>query len=48
MPREVRIEFPGATYHVMCRGDRREPISADVDGRRNFLTTLTGVVAKTG
>ena len=26
MPRQVRIESAGATYHVMCRGDRREAI----------------------
>ena len=25
MPRQVRIEFEGATYHVMCRGDRHLP-----------------------
>ncbi len=29
MSRQVRIEFPGATYHVMCRGDRREDIFRD-------------------
>jgi putative transposase len=22
----LRVEFPGATYHVTSRGDRREPI----------------------
>ena len=22
MSRQVRMEFPGATYHVVCRGDR--------------------------
>jgi len=26
MPRQLRIEYPGAIYHVMNRGDRREPI----------------------
>jgi hypothetical protein len=26
MPRLMRIEYPGAIYHVMSRGDRREPI----------------------
>lgn len=26
MPRQVRIQLPGATYDVMCRGDRREEI----------------------
>ena len=29
MAREVRVEFEGATYHVMCRGDRRENIFED-------------------
>ena len=24
MARKVRVEFEGAIYHVMCRGDRRE------------------------
>lgn len=26
MSRPLRIEFPGAVYHVTSRGDRREPI----------------------
>jgi hypothetical protein len=26
MPGKVRIEFPGAKYHVMSRGDRREDL----------------------
>jgi len=26
MPRPVRIQYAGAVYHVMCRGDRREAI----------------------
>jgi len=25
----LRIEFPGAVYHVTARGDRREPIYED-------------------
>jgi len=27
--RKLRIEYPGAIYHVMSRGDRREDILAD-------------------
>jgi hypothetical protein len=27
MPRHVRIEYPGAFYHVMARGDRGESIA---------------------
>ncbi len=26
MPRKLRVEYPGAMYHVMSRGDRREDI----------------------
>ncbi len=29
MARPLRIEFPGAIYHVTSRGDRREAISVD-------------------
>lgn len=35
MARKLRIEFPGAIYHIMNRGDRREEIFRDdVDGLR--------------
>jgi hypothetical protein len=26
MPRKLRIQYPGAMYHVMSRGNRREDI----------------------
>ena len=29
MVRKLRLEYPGAIYHVMNRGDRREAISSD-------------------
>lgn len=29
MARPLRIEFPGAIYHVTSRGNRREPIFVD-------------------
>ena len=29
MPRKIRVEYPGAIYHVMSRGDRREDILLD-------------------
>ena len=48
MPRQVRIEFPGATYHVMCRGDRREDIFRDDGDREMMLATLAETVGKTG
>jgi hypothetical protein len=31
MARRLRVEYPGAIYHVMNRGDRREPIFRDED-----------------
>jgi hypothetical protein len=42
MPRPPRIEFKGAIYHVMNRGDRREPIFRDDPDRKRFLETLGG------
>ena len=41
MPRSLRLEFPGAFYHVMARGNRRESIFHDDDDRRFFLSTLS-------
>ena len=29
MPRKLRIEYPGAVYHVTNRGDRREDLAAE-------------------
>ena len=29
MPRTTQVEYPGAIYHVMDRGDRREAIFVD-------------------
>jgi hypothetical protein len=34
MPRKTRVEYPGAIYHLMSRGDRKEAIyHNDVDLR---------------
>ncbi len=48
MPRSIRIEFPGAYYHVMARGNRRENIYLDEDDRRFFLKTLAEACVMTG
>jgi putative transposase len=40
MVRPLRIEYPGAVYHVTSRGDRREPIAVDDIDRAQFLDTL--------
>lgn len=48
VPRKLRIQYGGAIYHVLNRGDRREDIFYDADDRRLFLTTLGETCAKTG
>ncbi|MDP1698847.1 MAG: transposase [Xanthomonadaceae bacterium] len=40
MSRPLRIEFDGAVYHVMARGNAREPIFFDDQDRRAFLDGL--------
>jgi REP element-mobilizing transposase RayT len=47
MPRQLRIEYPGAIYHLMNRGDRREPIFYDNTDRKRFIATLGEVCVKT-
>jgi putative transposase len=47
MARKLRLEYPGAIYHVINRGDRREPIFQDDADRRAFLETLAQACAKT-
>ncbi|MGI8602676.1 MAG: transposase [Verrucomicrobiales bacterium] len=37
MPRQLRIEMAGGMYHVMARGDRREPIFHGDEDRELFL-----------
>jgi putative transposase len=37
MARPLRIEFPGAFYHVTSRGDRREKIFKDNRDKEAFL-----------
>jgi REP element-mobilizing transposase RayT len=48
MARKLRVEYPGAVYHVMNRGDRREPIFKDDKDRMLFLETLGECCGKTG
>ena len=48
MPRKLRVQYAGAIYHVMNRGDRREPIFLDDQDRRRFLETLAEACQKTG
>lgn len=48
MPRQIRIQYPGALYHVMARGDRREAIFLDDEDRKMFLEALAEVCGRTG
>ena len=48
MARKLRIEYEGAIYHVMNRGDRQEPIFEDDSDRERFLETLGEACLKTG
>ena len=44
MTRPLRIAYPGATYHIMSRGDRRSDIYRDDVDRRLFLDLLASEV----
>ena len=46
MARPLRIEFPGAVYHVTARGDRREPIFFDDDDRHALLEVVTQALSR--
>jgi putative transposase len=46
--RKLRVEYPGAIYHVLNRGDRREPIFRTDQDRVLFVGTLAETCQKTG
>jgi len=46
MARPLRIEFPGAFYHVTSRGNRQEAIYEDNEDRRAYLGILGDVVER--
>jgi putative transposase len=48
MARQVRIQFQGAVYHVMARGDRKESIIGGDKDRRMFIETFGETCEKTG
>src|SRR5436190_10209924 len=47
MARKMRVQYPGAVYHIMSRGDHRESIFEDDQDRELFLATLGEACAKT-
>jgi putative transposase len=48
MARSTRIEYPGAFYHVMARGNRRAAIFKDDADHRFFLKALGEACGMTG
>jgi putative transposase len=47
VPRQLRIQYPGAMYHVMSRGNQRKDIFLDDVDRQDFLKTLAEACQKT-
>jgi len=45
--RKLRVQYPGAIYHVMNRGDHREPIFRSHKDRESFLEALGQSCEKT-
>ncbi len=48
MARALRIQYPGAVYHVMARGNQGGEVFRDSQDRKLFLTSLGEACAKTG
>ena len=48
MARPIRLEYPGAVYHVIARGNQGRPIFRDDQDHRCFLETLAEAHHKTG
>jgi len=48
MARKLRVEYAGAIYHVVNRGDRRQPIFRDEADRERFVETLGEACVRSG
>ena len=48
MPRQLRLEYEGALYHVIARGNRRERIYRDDRDRLRWLNYLGDACQRTG
>ncbi len=48
MPRKPRVEFEGAIYHIMSRGNRQEAIFRDDRDCETFIDTLSEACCRTG
>ena len=46
MARPWRIQFPGAIYHVISRGNNRQEVFLGDEDKRLFLDTLAAAVSR--
>ena len=46
MSRQLRVQFPGAIYHVTSRGNRRQDIVCDDQDRNSFFARIGDTVYK--
>ena len=46
MPRHLRLQYPGAIYHLMARGNGRQDIVRDDHDRRRLLEAFARAVAR--
>jgi len=44
MPRQARIDAPGALHHIVIRGIERRGIFQDDEDRKDFLERLSGLL----
>lgn len=47
MPRQARIDAPGALHHIICRGIERRPLFKDDSDRDDFVRRLTALCVET-
>ena len=48
MARPVRLEYAGAVYHIMARGNQGRPICADDADRKLWVAALAEACGRTG
>ncbi len=47
MPRQARIDAPGALHHIILRGIEQKLIFKDQQDYNNFLTRLSRILTET-
>ncbi len=48
MSRPLRVEYPGAIYHVVCRGNARQRIFHDERDHQRLIDGLALTVSRFG